>query len=238
MAAWAAYALNPPPKPIIPQPKRRPIIAARTSHLRPKPTPLKSILKLPSVAAAPSPGSSHPASPPPITSVSSSTTSSSLDGPESLPASGPSVSGTDPSSTTMIPWRPPPIHVLDKPISVCMRFATWLESQNYVDGDALLRAIERDGSHFLSLAKATVTFDNALRGHVPPSVNGIANPLGEHARTLHVFAELLKSKISEGSLSKDLETAVLRDGEALLRLALCCLEFDQAMRGSGGTVGS
>ena len=77
-------------------------------------------------------------------------------------------------------------------------------------------------------------FDNALRGNVPPSVNGVANPLSEHAQTLRVFAELLKSKILEGSLSEELETAVLRDGEALLRLALCCLDFDQAIRDSGG----
>lgn len=81
-------------------------------------------------------------------------------------------------------------------------------------------------------------FDNALRGHAAPTVNGVASQLGEHARTLRVFAELLKSKISEGTLSKELETAVLRDGEALLRLALRCLEFGQAISGSGGTVGS
>jgi len=107
-----------------------------------------------------------------------------------------------------------------------------------VQVDVLLRAVERDGSHFLSLAKAAVMFDNALRGDVVPTVNGVASPLGEHARTLRVFAELLKSKISEGNLSKELETAVLRDGEALLRLALRCLEFGQAISGSGGTVGS
>ena len=107
-----------------------------------------------------------------------------------------------------------------------------------MEGVTLLRAVERDGSHFLSLAKATVMFDNALRGHVPPTSNNVASPLDEHARTLRAFAERLKAKISEGNLSKELETAVLRDGEALLRLALCCLEFDQALRGSGGTVGS
>lgn len=105
--------------------------------------------------------------------------------------------------------------------------------------DGLLRALERDGSHFFSLAKATVMFNDALRGRVPPTENeGVTSLLGEHAQTLRVFAELLKSKRSEGSLSKELETAVLRDGDALLRLAMSCLEFDQAIAGSGGTVGS
>jgi len=96
--------------------------------------------------------------------------------------------------------------------------------------DVLLRALERDGSHFFSLAKATVMFNDALRGRVPPTENDdVTSPVGEYARTLCVFAELLKSKLSEGSLSKELETAVLRDGEALLRLAMSCLEFDQAI---------
>ena len=99
-------------------------------------------------------------------------------------------------------------------------------------GDTLLHAVERDGRHFLSLAKATVTFDYALRGLAPPAENGVTSPLGEHARTLRVFAELLKTKLSEGTLSKELETAVLRDGQPLLKLAVCCLEFDKAIRGS------
>lgn len=95
-----------------------------------------------------------------------------------------------------------------------------------------MQAVERDGGQLLSLARATITFDNALRGNVLPPVNGVEGALGEHARTLRVFAQLLESKISEGTLSEELEKAVLRDGEALLRLALCCLDFDQAVQGS------
>lgn len=76
-------------------------------------------------------------------------------------------------------------------------------------------------------------FDNALRSHyVPPTVNGVVNPLVEHAQTLRAFAELLRSKISEGRLSEELETAVLRDGMPFFGLAISCLEFDQAIRGS------
>lgn len=75
-------------------------------------------------------------------------------------------------------------------------------------------------------------FDNALRGNVPPPVNGAVSSLIEHARTLRGFAEFLTFKIGEGSLSEELEAAVLRDGEGLLRLAISCLEFDQTIRGS------
>ncbi|KAG9315392.1 hypothetical protein JVU11DRAFT_4540 [Chiua virens] len=128
-----------------------------------------------------------------------------------------------------------PIYVLDKPICLCTRFATWLESQKHVHDDALLRAVERDGAHFLRLAKAALSFDNALRGHVPTLDDAVLdNPLREHARTLRVFAEVLRSKVAEGILSEELKAAVLRDGEALFRLAVCCLDFDQAIRGSGG----
>ncbi|KAN0092701.1 hypothetical protein V8E55_003485 [Tylopilus felleus] len=176
-------------------------------------------------------GSSAPAPPSPTTSPSSS---SRFDCPSPpLPASG-----FDPAPGPLVAWRRPVVHVLDNPISVCLRFATWLESQTCVHGDTLLCAIERDGRSFLALAKATVAFDHALRGRLPPTANGVASAFGEHARTLRVFADLLTSKMSEGSLSRELETAVLRDGEALLRLALCCLELDQAIKGSGGTAGN
>lgn len=97
--------------------------------------------------------------------------------------------------------------------------------------DELLGAVERDGKYLLALAKATVMFDNALHGNASPCANASANPLSEHARTLRTFAELLKSKISEGSLSEELEKAVLRDGDALIRLAQCCLDFDQVIQG-------
>jgi len=79
-------------------------------------------------------------------------------------------------------------------------------------------------------------FDDALRGHVPPTVmNGVVFCLlGEYAQMLRAFSQLLQFKISQDHLSEELETAVLRDGEALLRLALSCLDFDQAIRGGVG----
>ncbi|KAG8212962.1 hypothetical protein J3R82DRAFT_11328 [Butyriboletus roseoflavus] len=149
-----------------------------------------------------------------------------------LSTNGAFTNGSMPPASGALIRRRPAVGVLDIPISVCTRFATWLENQRCVHDETLLRAVERDGRRLLCLAKATVTFENALRGNVP-SVNGAVSPLMEHARTLRVFAEILDVKIAEGSLSEELETAVLRDGEALLRLAICCLEFDQTIRGSG-----
>lgn len=229
---------------------------------RSKPSPIKSILKNPSITVSSLPGMhiafyfdivdppplgllgpSDPVSVPPTTDISSTR----FDAP--LPTRFPFANRPAPASGALIRRRPA-VGVLDvsttpspclsltpvpfqKPISVCTRFATWLENQKCVHDETLLRAVERDGNHLLCLAKATVTFDNALRGQVvPPTVNGVASPLIEHARTLRIFAELLKLKISEGSLNEELETAVLRDGEALLRLAISCLEFDQAIHGS------
>ncbi|KAG6369683.1 hypothetical protein JVT61DRAFT_14108 [Boletus reticuloceps] len=245
----SALSPAPPPTPARRQSKKR------VQHRPPPKSPLKlkSILKRPSAAVAPLPAllvptapsfaSSYididiPDDPEPVSFLSDAPPSAS--GTVADPAPGPGP-GAGAGAGPLIAWRRPALHVLDKPISVCMRFATWLESEKCVHEDALARAVERDGRPFLSLAKATVMFDDALRGRVPltRTVNGGATgPFGDHARTLRVFAELLKNKISEGNLSAELEAAVLRDGEPLLRLAVCCLELDQAMRGSDGTAGS
>ena len=109
-----------------------------------------------------------------------------------------------------------PSETMSSSVSTILLLLLWTSTslQHHLYGEISgIHFAQCDGSHLFSLAWATVTFDHALRGNVPPSVNYAADPLREHARTLRVFAERLESKISEGPLSQELEKAVFRDRE-------------------------
>ncbi|KIJ05850.1 hypothetical protein PAXINDRAFT_103608 [Paxillus involutus ATCC 200175] len=116
---------------------------------------------------------------------------------------------------------------------LCTRFSIWLESRATCEQDRVLSAVERDGSRFFNLARSTLAYEDALQGVVRHTKSDVDGEIGEHARTLRDFARFLESKILAGNLSLQLEQAILRDGEPLFKLAVCCLDFDQAIRGAG-----
>ncbi|KIJ14452.1 hypothetical protein PAXINDRAFT_169817 [Paxillus involutus ATCC 200175] len=128
--------------------------------------------------------------------------------------------------------------VLETPKSLCTRFAIWLENRTALEHERVLGAVERDGSRFLNLARSTLAYEDALKGFVRHSASDVTyGELGAHARTLRDFAELLDSKILAGSLSLELEQAIFRDGDLFFKLAACCLDFEQALGGSGSHSG-
>ncbi|KAG1736371.1 hypothetical protein EDB19DRAFT_1044100 [Suillus lakei] len=119
--------------------------------------------------------------------------------------------------------------------SLCSKFADWLGGLGESETDKrILEAVERDGGTFFHLIQCTLDYERALQGFGNHSdMNAeTSGRIGHRTKALRGFADFLGAKARDG-ISTPLSLAIDRDGKQLLRLAKCCLSFNDALNGEG-----